>query len=149
MGDASQLILSRQCPFKPRVQPLSTVSRLNTLCTALGVCCARCAVSLLLQRLLRAQAVDAVTAAGLRDTKTAVCVSYSTAEQLSAAAEALGVPLTLTAGVRYCYMLPTMPATQHCQVRGQDCVAVIQHHANTRHNQRSGKRHRAHAPTAC
>lgn len=88
------------------------------------MCCALCAVCLLLQRLLRAEAVDAVTAAGLTDTKTAACVSYSTAEQLSAAAKAIGVPLTLTAGVRYCYMLPTTPATQHCQVKGQDCVTV-------------------------
>lgn len=70
-----------------------------------------------LQRLLAAKAVGVTTAAQLTSRKKAVRVAYKTAAELVAAAEALGVPLTLSQGSRYCYSLPSTPVTQHCQVR--------------------------------
>jgi hypothetical protein len=82
------------------------------------------AVLLYLQHLLSAQAVNASTAAQLTDSSNAVLVSYGTAGELSAAAEALGVPLVVDQGVKYCYSLPSTPPTRHCQVSMQPRHAV-------------------------
>lgn len=96
----------KPCPcFPRRKSQLPTASVFGSL------------LSSCLQRLLAAKAVDVTTAAQLTSKKKAVRVAYSTAAELVAAAEALGVPLTLSQGARYCYSLPSMPATQHCQVR--------------------------------
>jgi hypothetical protein len=80
-------------------------------------CCLFCYPLSCLQRLLAAKAVDVTTAAQLTSRKKAVRVAYSTAAELVAAAETLGVPLILSQGSRYCYSLPSTPVTQHCQVR--------------------------------
>jgi hypothetical protein len=74
------------------------------------------AVLLYPQHLLSALAVNVSTAAQLTDGKRAVLVSYGTAAELSAAAEALGVSLVVEQGVKYCYSLPSSTPTNHCQV---------------------------------
>lgn len=71
--------------------------------------------------------VDVATAAQLPAGKKAARVPYSSAAELAAAAEALGVPLTLTQGVRYCYSLPSIPPTQHCQVGRRNMTACLAH----------------------
>lgn len=62
--------------------------------------------------------MDVATAAQLTANNQAVRVLYSSAAELTAAAEALGVPLAVTQGVRYCYSLPSLAPLQHCQVSG-------------------------------
>lgn len=69
-----------------------------------------------LQCLLAARAVDATTAAQLTSPHTALRVTYTTAAELTTVGKTLGLELTLTLGQRYCYSLPTIPPTQHCQV---------------------------------
>ena len=86
---------------------------------------------LLLQLLLQAATVDVAIAAQLTANDQAVLVVYSSAAELTAAAEALGVPLTVAQGVRYCYNLPSVPPVQHCQVSHRpapvlDCAGLPQ-----------------------
>lgn len=75
--------------------------------------------------MLKATAVDVTVAAQLSAGATSARVTYSSAAELTAAAEALGVPLTLTQGVRYCYSLPSAPPTQYCQVRQHTMCMVL------------------------